>query len=113
MEPRILDNFLRFWKLDANQSLKDFFNHTKEITKKSASFIYYIDFKGQYLENDPNITIEDLQIADDDYIFLECRRHNWGWHLNGDGAPLMSKCSGCDQLRELLLSCHSCRAVSL
>lgn len=110
-EPTILDTHLRLWKLDSNQSLKDFLNYAKEVMKKSPSFNFYINFKGQYLEKDPNITIEDAQITDDDYIFLECRRHSWGWHLNGDGAPYLNKCDGCKQLRELLLNCP-CNTVS-
>ena len=80
------------------------------MTENSRTYDYKIEFKGQYLEKEKDIKVEDAQIAENDFLFIECREQNKGWNFNGDGAPILAKCEYCNKYGELPVQC-SCKKV--
>lgn len=104
------DDTLRFWKLDPSVTLSDMFSFVKGKCKKSTSYEYRIEFKGTYLLKDPEITLEEAEIADNDYVFLEAREQGRGWNFVGDNAPTIDKCEFCNKYEELPIQC-ACKKV--
>lgn len=107
----ISDENLRLWKLDPAFKLNDYFQEVQEICRKSYSYDYQIEFKGTFLEKDKNLKLEEAQIAQEDYVFIEGRESEKGWNLHGDGAPIMAKCEYCNRYDELPVQCACKKAA--
>ena len=106
------EDTIRFWKLELESSLSDMFTYTKSKCKRSTSYEYRIDFKGTYLLKDPEISLDEAEIADSDFVFLEVREQGRGWNFLGDGAIAIDKCEFCNKYEELPIKC-GCDKVTL
>jgi len=106
----VTEDTLRFWKLDPEQSLDEFFKYIKAQCKKSTSYEYRIEFKGNYLLKDLELPLAEAEIADNDHIFIEVREQGKGWNFIGDGAPSIDKCEFCNKYQELPIQCP-CKKV--
>lgn len=103
-------NRLRFWKLDSMLSLTDCFTKFQTIVSASSSYDYQIPFPGIFLNPEPDTKIEDLDITEQDYIFLEVRLDGKAFTLVGDNVPLVVRCEGCLKYLEITSSC-ACNKV--
>lgn len=106
----VSEETLRLWKLDPSLTLKTFFHDVKKICDESRTYDYQIEFKGNLLEKDLEVKLEDAQIAEEDYMFVEARESHKGWSFFGDGAPVLAKCDFCNKYGELPVQC-SCKKV--
>lgn len=101
---------VRLWKLDSQTTLEAMFAAFKEETNKSRSYEYRIAFKGEYTMRDLKKKVEDMQVADSDYVFFEARDQGKGWNLTGEGVPNIDKCDYCSKYEQLPYPC-ACKKV--
>lgn len=102
---------IRFWKLDPMTRLEAAFEKFKDTVSSAKSYDYQIPFPGVFLKPDVNTKIEDLEITDKDYIFLEVREDKKAFNLIGDDVPLVVRCDNCGSYAEIVTSCV-CTKVS-
>ncbi len=103
---------LRFWKLDPLVDLNEMFTYTRTKCKKSTSYEYRIEFKGTYILKDPSITLDEAEVSENDYVFVEARDSGKGWNFIGKDAPEIAKCDFCTKYQELPIQC-ACEKVHL
>jgi hypothetical protein len=54
--------------------------------------------------------VDELEVAESDFVFVEARESGKGWNLNGDGAPTIDKCEYCSKYDSLPVKC-GCKKV--
>lgn len=59
---------------------------------------------------EPENTLDEAEIAENDYVFLEVREQGRGWNFLGDDAPTIDKCEFCPKYEELHVMC-ACKKV--
>jgi len=59
---------------------------------------------------EPEYTLEEAEVADNDHIFIEVREQGRGWNFTGDNAPEVDKCDFCYKYEELPIRC-GCKKV--
>jgi len=96
----------RLWKLDPLVSLQEAHKYMKNICNRTPYDDYRIPFKGICLEKDQNISLEEANVAESDYVIIELRELGMRWHFQGDEAPSLDKCDFCKKY-ELILK-YSC-----
>lgn len=101
---------IRFWKLDPQMTVSQFFSYIKEECNKSRSYDYRIEFKGKFLFKPEDTKLEEMEVADEDIVVLEAKDHGKGWNFTGEGAPTVEKCEYCNKYEVLPFQC-ACKKV--
>ena len=106
------EDTLRLWKLDPTTSLSEMFSYLKGQCKKSTSYEYKIEFKGTFILKDPENTLDEAEVSENDYMFIEVREQGKGWNFQGENAPQIDKCDFCNKYEELSIKC-GCKKVKI
>jgi len=54
---------------------------------------YKIKFEGNFIAG--NIKFRDLNILDEDTLFMDLKDNHYGWHFYNEEIPKDEKCEGC------------------
>ena len=68
---------LRVWKFPSEITWPNTFNWFKKAVNASKTYLYSLEFPGNYLEKDTTKTYGDLMIADDDILVFEHYTYWW------------------------------------
>ena len=109
---KVDDENLRIWHLDARFTLEKTFDNYKELCNRSSSYDYKIPFQGEYLEKFPEKKLEETDIAETDYVFIEINESGKIWNFSHVDVPSMEKCEGCYKYALLKFPC-ACAKVDL
>ena len=95
------------WKLESGTDISEYYQEVKDECNRQ-SYGYKIKFKGEFIPG--NITFENADILEDDYLFLDVKNTRTGWCLYNDEITRDEKCDSCSAYKELKFPC-SCKKV--
>ena len=105
INPIVDEDNLRLWLLDPQFTLPQTFSKIKEHCEKSTSFDYAFSFRGKYMEKKAESTLENADIAENDYLFIEINEIGSEWNFVHADIPVIKKCEGCEKYTLLKYSC--------
>ena len=104
------DKSLRLWRLASPYTLKKAFDYMKEACGKSSSYDYRIVFPGKYLENFSEKKMEEINVRDTDFVFVEWKEPGRNCDFQHSDVPKEEKCFCCYKYAFLNYSC-GCKKV--
>ena len=98
---------VRLWKLDPFTNPNAVFKLIQDICKTNwQKDSIKIPFPGNLLDVNQTISLNDTEIADNEFIFVEIKESNGNWNFVGLGATIYGSCAFCDQEIDLPFHCQ-------
>lgn len=104
-----------FWKLNPELSLDEMFQYFLGRVRSSATYNYTIEFHGESINPDPKSKLEDLDISDTDFIFIEGIEEDRTANLvsTNPTLTLLKKCDHCFVETENYISCACNQVINI
>ena len=98
---------VRLWKLDSFTNPNAIFKDIQDICKTNwRKNDFKIPFPGDLLNDNQNVLLNDTEIADNEFIFIEIKESSSNWNFVGLGATVFGFCAFCDQEVNLPFHCQ-------
>ncbi|CAD8206908.1 unnamed protein product [Paramecium pentaurelia] len=106
-------NGVRIWRYkNQNDPHKALFAEIKkQVQDLDFNDDQVFDFSGDPIENSPDITLQSLNLTDNDLIVIEFQQCYKPWCIRHPSVPVEGKCEGCGSISELHFHCI-CKKVS-